>query len=350
LLDIDAEYIELLNTDTSLAARYDLSDVTTEDMTPAPIPSWLAGVAGLLLGALVGLGGSLFGSRLKGTVWVPGDMEATPLLAEVPPRGALLRRGGAARVKGIQAVRSAVLGIAHLGEPTTIGFTGLGTSDDAVSDLVLEVGNGLAGVGRSVLLVDGQIGANAVHRELMTRGSTLGDLDTHSTDDTSVALGVVSVIDKCAEISPNLWILPGDPATTDPVDVLASKAFRELTEQAARRFDVVMVVGPSALSPFAYVMAGTVSAYIIVATVGKTRRPQVELLASQFSGSRSRLVGVVLLGAKGRGGYQPASTIGAGLGPTTADEGGDITEPGDVGLLQRLGGSLAAMGGDDDDR
>lgn len=351
LLEIDGEYTDLLATDTSLTARYNLAEVTTQDLTPAPIPTLLAGAIGLLAGALIGLGGLIFAGRLKGTVWVARDMETMPLLAEVPQRRARSGKGAAAREQGVQAVRSAMLGIAQLGGPTTIGFTGLGAPDEGVSDLVLEVARSLAGVGRSVLLVDGQIGGNPVHRNLTTGGSTLADLDTQSTDDTKVALGVVGVIDGCAEIAPHLWILPGDPAHVDPVDVLASKAFRELTDQATRRFDIVMVVGPSALSPFAYVMAGTVSAYVVVAMVGKTRQSHVEQLARQFAGSRSRLVGVVLLGTRARRGYDPATDLGVAppLEPGAAVKPAQVDE-GEHSLLERLGESLAAMGGDDADR
>ena len=250
----------------------------------------------------------------------------------------------------MQTVRSAVLGIAQLGGPTTIGFTGLAASDEDVSDLVLDVARSLAGVGRTVLVVDGQIGAQPLHRDLMS-GSTLAELDTHSIDDTSVALGVVGVIDRATEVAPNLWVVPGDPSVTDPVDVLASKAFRELTDQAIRRFDIVMVVGPSALSPFAYVMAGSVSSYVVVATVGKTRQEHVEQIAKQFSASRSRLVGLVLLGGRPRRGFE--QPVDLGLAPVGVEEAAATPVPveeSEQTLLERLGESIAAWGGDDNER
>ncbi len=57
------------------------------------------------------------------------DIEDVPLLAEVPPGSS--RRGRVHAGAGVQTVRSAVLGITQLGGPTTIGFTGLATSDEA---------------------------------------------------------------------------------------------------------------------------------------------------------------------------------------------------------------------------
>ncbi len=347
LLEINTEYTDLLATDTSLAARYDLQEVGSQDMTPAPISPVLGGVLGLLVGAIIGIAGLMFTDRMKGTVWTSADMENVPLLAEVPGSH---RRGHQARDRGVQTVRSAVLGIAQLGGPTTIGFTGLAASDEDVSDLVLDVARSLAGVGRTVLVVDGQIGAQPLHRDLMS-GSTLAELDTHSIDDTSVALGVVGVIDRATEVAPNLWIVPGDPSVTDPVDVLASKAFRELTDQAIRRFDIVMVVGPSALSPFAYVMAGSVSSYVVVATVGKTRQEHVEQIAKQFSASRSRLVGLVLLGGRPRRGFE--QPVDLGLAPVGVEEAAATPVPveeSEQTLLERLGESIAAWGGDDNER
>ncbi|MGI8823927.1 MAG: hypothetical protein ACR2JP_11645, partial [Acidimicrobiia bacterium] len=98
-------------------------------------------------------------------------------------------------------------------------------------------------------------------------------------------------------------------------------------------------------------MAGTVSAYVVVATVGKTRQSHVEQLARQFAGSRSRLIGVVLLGTRARRGYDPATDLGmaAPLEPGSAVKPAQVEE-GEQSLLERFGESLAAMGGDDADR
>jgi Mrp family chromosome partitioning ATPase len=223
----------------------------------------------------------------------------------------------------------------------------LGTADESVSGLVLEVAQSLAGVGRSVLLVDGQIGGMSDFRDQVAGGATLSDLVADHADDPTLHRHVSEVLDACVAVAPNLRVLPGDPRNVDAVDILASKSFRALTEQALSRHEIVIVVGPSALSPFAYVMTGLVSAYVVVSTVGRTRQAHVDQLVKQFSGSRSRLIGSVLLGIRPRRGWVQASTVSQGRGAALPL--GPDAEPGEEseqGLLDRLGQSLGALAGD----
>ncbi len=335
-----------------------LLDIVVEDETPAPTDRTLAALIGLLGGAIAGLVAIIFADRVQGTVWTPTDLEPMPVLAEAPQHASRFalspRRYEAVRAKGVQSVRSAILGLFHASGPVTIGFTGLGTADESVSGLVLEVAQSLAGVGRSVLLVDGQIGGMPDFRDQLSGGTTLADLVADHADDQMLDHHVGQVLDGCVSLGQNLCVLPGDPRTVDAVDTLASKSFRALTEQALDRYDIVIVVGPSALSPFAYVMAGLVSAYIVVSTVGRTRQAHVDQLVKQFAGSRSRLIGSVLLGIRPRRGWVPASSVTPGR-PTEPPQGGGgdgVTQADDAehGLLDRLGQSLGALAGDKSDQ
>ncbi len=336
--------------------RLVVGEVVLTDETSAPTDRMLSALIGLLAGAMAGLAAIVIIDRIQGTVWSRSDLGPVPILAEVPQQqsrfGMRPRRYQQVRQKGVQSARSAILGLYHAGGPVTIGFTGLGTTDDSVSGLVLDVANSLAGVGRSVLVVDGQIGGLPAYRDIVAGGSNLADLDYDAVDDDALAAGVTGVLDGAHELAPNLWILPGDARTVDAVDVLASKSFRQLTEQAVARYDIVMVVGPSALSPFAYVMAGLVSAYVVITTMGRTRQQHIERLVEQFGGSRSRLIGAILLGIKPRRGFVPASDISrtalepGAAGAASAAE----TEPEEErGLLDRLGESLGALAGDKTD-
>lgn len=334
-----------------------LPEIAVEDETPAPTDRTLAGLIGLLGGAVAGLIAIIFADRVQGTVWAPGDLEPMPVLAEVPQHASRFalrhRRYEAVRAKGVQSVRSAILGLFHASGPVTIGFTGLGTADESVSGLVLEVAQSLAGVGRSVLLVDGQIGGMSDYRDQLAGGTTLSSLVADHADDATLMQHVGDVLDGCVTFGANLGVLPGDPRSVDAVDILASKSFRVLTEQALRRYDIVLVVGPSALSPFAYVMAGLVSAYVVISTVGKTRQAHVDQLVKQFAGSRSRLIGSVLLGIRPRRGWVQASSVTQTRGALPPDAGGEpsaASEEGEQGLLDRLGQSLGALAGDKSDQ
>jgi Mrp family chromosome partitioning ATPase len=361
LTAISAEYQEFLDIEKS-GDRIDLPEIMLLDETPAQADLILGGLIGLIAGAIAGLVVLVLIDRVQGTVWTPRDMAQVPTLAEVPQHGSRVelrpRRYQAVRQKGVQSVRSAVLGLYHAAGPTTIGFTSLGTSEESTSEFVLDIARSLAGVGRSVLLIDGQLLALPALRDDLSGGSTLADLVVQDTDDVVLSRKMAHVLDACVQLAPNLAVLPGDPGSVDAVDILASKSFRTLTQRAQDDFDVVMVVGPSALSPFAYVMTGLVSAYVVVTTVGKTRQAQIAQLATQFAGSRSRLIGAVLLGIKPRRGWVPASDLSRAAAEQAAAAAAASTEPvevvgeveGEQGLLDRLGQSLASLAGDKPDQ
>ncbi len=358
---ISAEYQSLLDVASS-GDRLNLPEIVVTDETPSAADLTIAALIGLLGGAVAGLAVLIFIDRVQGTVWTAKDMAQVPILAEVPQHGSRVelrpRRYQALRQKSVQSVRSAVLGLYHAAGPASIGFTGLGTSEESVSELVLDVASSLGGVGRSVLVVDGQLLGLPAFRSSVGGGSTLADLVAQDADAVSLSARVSGVLDGCVEYAPNLKVLPGDPRTVDAVDVLASKSFAMLTEQALQRYDVVMVVGPSALSPFAYVMAGLVSSYVVVSTVGRTRQQHIAQLAKQFAGSRSRLIGAVLLGIKPRRGWVPASDLSRAAAEQAAAAAaqpvgvaaGANEEEAEQGLLDRLGQSLASLAGDKTDQ
>ena len=356
LQEIGVQYQDLLALGDGPSETAIYLEIETTDETPAPTSPVLAGLLGLIGGFVLGFGVIIFIDRVREAVWVPGDMDKMPVLAEVPQAAARFggRRYRTARQAGVRTVRSAVLGLFHAQGPSLVGFTGLGATDQGVTDLVYDGAVSLAGVGRSVLLIDGNIGALASHRDLVAGGSTLADLIAQDADNVAASGRASTVLDGTVEPVPNLRVLPGDPRTVDPVDTLASKSFRELTQLAGERYDVVMVVGPSALSPFAYVMTGLVSAYVVVATMGRTRQQHIRQLATQFAGGKSRLIGAVLLGIKPRRGWVPASTPGVAAAPVhptaPVDSGMPLPVDEDQGLLDRLGQSLASLAGDNQDQ
>ncbi len=353
--EISLEFVDLQEQRES-TNRLNIPEVVVTTETDKPTSRGLSALFGLLGGALAGLVAIVAIDRVQGTVWSRSDLGQVPILAEVPQHRSRIelrpRRYQQMRQKGVQSARSAILGLYHAGGPVTIGFTGLGTTDEGTSGLVLDLARSLAGVGRSVLVVDGQVGGLASYRDLVAGGSNLADLVAHDADEAMLTAHIAGVLAGTAQVSPNLHVLPGDSRQVDAVDILASKSFRELTERAIERFDIVMVVGPSALSPFAYVMTGLVSAYVIVTTMGQTRQQHIERLAEQFAGSRSRLIGAVLLGIRPRRGWVPASDLSRAAAERAAGASRVVPvdeRDEDQGLLDRLGQSLASLAGDKSD-
>jgi Mrp family chromosome partitioning ATPase/capsular polysaccharide biosynthesis protein len=358
--EISTQFLELQDQAESTDS-IEVSEIVVTDETDSPSDPMIAILVGLLGGVVAGIGLIIGLDRLQGTVWSASDMAQVPVLAEVPQHASRIqlrgRRYEEVRQNGVQSVRSAILGLYHASGPVSMGFTGLGASDASISELVFDIASSLAGVGRSVLLVDPHIGGMSAFRDRLGSSSTLSDLVAHDADDAALSSNVSAILDTTTRLGPNLSVLPGNPKRVDAVDTLASKSFRELTEQAISRYDVLMVVGPSALSPFAYVMTGLVSSYVVVSSVGVTRQAHIAELAQQFAGSRSRLVGAVMLGVKPRWGRTAGTSDRRVPAPATTAWADDQTaaqaqerEPvpaGDGGLLDRLGQSLGGLAGDD---
>ena len=100
-------------------------------------------------------------------------------------------------------------------------------------------------------------------------------------------------------------------------------------------------------------MTGLVSAYVVVATMGRTRQSHIRQLATQFAGGKSRLIGAVLLGIKPRRGQVPSAGLAVAESPATAaplEPGIQVPADEDQGLLDRLGQSLASLAGDSQDQ
>lgn len=95
------------------------------------------------------------------------------------------------------------------------------------------------------------------------------------------------------EITPQLTLLPAGPPDPDPMSVLTSDRMRRLVEEAAARFDWVIVdVPPVGLLTDANLLAKMVDGVLIVVQAGTTAYPFVQKAVEAVG--REKVLGLVL--------------------------------------------------------
>jgi protein-tyrosine kinase len=138
--------------------------------------------------------------------------------------------------------------------------------------------------GRRVLLIDADLRRPALHKAFqLPNASGLNDGLKAGADRKLTVL----------EISPRLALLPAGKPEPDPMSVLTSDRMRRVIQEAASKFDwVVIDTPPVALLPDAHLLAAMVNVVVLVVDAGRT--PCALIQRAIDSLDRGRIVGVVL--------------------------------------------------------
>jgi capsular exopolysaccharide synthesis family protein len=153
-------------------------------------------------------------------------------------------------------------------------------------------------IARSVLLIDADLRRPAAHR-LFGLKSTPGL--------TELLTGQCTLDEVLQPVEgQSLVVLPAGSTPPNPTELLGSAEMRLLLDEAASRFDYVVVDSPAAFGVAdAIVLSTVVEGVLVVARGGRTRRRSLRALRGRLAYVRAPLVGVVLNG--GDEGSEPAS-------------------------------------------
>jgi hypothetical protein len=274
------------------------ADVIDETASEQSLPIWL--LSGLTAGALLAAALVIIRDRSRRTIWHSRDLVGIPVIAEGPrERESVLESSPnlrRLRRKAIQTIRSAIVSSLSGTEGSVVGFVGpQTTSSRALKDLSYEVSASMAGIGRSVLIVD--VGFAALPGDTASEGGAgLTQLVGNVSDqDARIEERVTSVLDSASSMSPGLDILFADPDRVDPIDLLDGKPFKRLLERSIEVYDVVILVSPPDDIASATRITTSLQQQVIVATRGRTSLDEIEAEAILGSPSGLRLRGVVLL-------------------------------------------------------
>jgi hypothetical protein len=275
------------------------ADVIDETASEQSLPIWL--LSGLTAGALLAAALVIIRDRSRRTIWHSRDLVGIPVIAEGPrERESVLESSQTLRRlrrQAIQTIRSAIVSSLSDTEGSVVGFVGpQTTSSRALKDLSYEVSASMAGIGRSVLMVDVGFAALPGDDPAFEGGFGLTQLvGSVSDQDARIDERVTSVLDSASSMSPGLDILFADPDRVDPIDLLDGKPFKRLLERSIEVYDVVILVSPPDDIASATRITTSLQQQVIVATRGKTSLDEIEAEAILGSPSGLRLRGVVLL-------------------------------------------------------
>lgn len=258
---------------------------------------------GLGLGLLAGIGSAVGFEFLSDTIKTRQDVRTKLQIAclgaipkHVAKTGTLvddIRDPSSAVSEAYSAVSAALRFTTEDGMPRSILVTSTQEAEGK-SSTALAVAQSSARQGRSVLLID----ADLRKPSFKTGGNEQG-LVGLLTNHEDVNGRVVSTQFE------NLWLLPCGPLPPNPADLLSTRRFATILEDACQQFDLVVVDGPPILgladSPL---LAATVAGTLFVIESGRTRTRQAIEALNRIEGSGARMLGAVLTKSGERdGGY-----------------------------------------------
>lgn len=249
----------------------------------------LALLLGLVAAALLVFAAVQFDDAIR----VPEDIEAKlamPLLGVVPrsdvaPEQALADPKSPLS-EGYNALRAALLHSTPEGIPPVLLVTSA-QPEEGKTTTSHAMALSLARLGKSVLLVDGDMRRPSIHRlfgipnerGLSSLLSSLDPLDSAVT----------------ASGEPHLSVLPSGPLPPSPTELTSSNRFSALIDEMAEKFDVVVIDSPPILGlADAPAMSALVDGVVVVVESERSRRGALRSALRRLRAMRPHLLGAVL--------------------------------------------------------
>ncbi|MCI0573044.1 MAG: polysaccharide biosynthesis tyrosine autokinase [Myxococcaceae bacterium] len=258
-------------------------------------------MTGLMLGLILGVGLVLLLEVLDSTLKTQADVEKQlqlPFLGHFPlillPAGAslgardlhVLSNPGSSAAECSRAIRTQLLFASRETSFRTLVVTSSGPREGK-STLAISLGVALAQSGCRTLIVDTDLRRPRLHESLGVPN----------------AIGVSTLLCQRGDIEqaiqrtlvPDLFVLPSGPLSPNPAELLHARAFRELLEQLAGRFDRVLLDSPpvNAVADGA-VLAAQADAVLLVLKARGTRRESARHAERLLRSVKANLLGAVL--------------------------------------------------------
>jgi tyrosine-protein kinase len=273
-----------------------------------------AGLGGLALGLLLGVGREALDSRIRGRKdaerWFGAPVIGTlPVgMDRKPPPGvgssALPRRGDEARVASLDLLR-AKLQFSRVGvEGPTILITSAG-SDTGQSSVTAAIGTALALGGKHVICIDADMREPRLHRSLGLDNDSPGLAGVLGEGlEVERLLLPVEVVEPAmngagpTEAAGRLEVLTAGAQPLARVGMLTPEVLGELIERLNSRADYVVFDSPPLLAADALPLAIRSDNVLVVARSGRTTRDEAESVVSTLQELGVERIGVVLTDAR----------------------------------------------------
>ncbi len=171
---------------------------------------------------------------------------------------------------------------------------GSANPQEGKSTIATSLANAAAVAGKKVLLVDANLRFPQLHTclqyELLDNFKGLSDLIDAELD--------LRQIIKPSLLEPNLFVLTAGQMLSNPVRFLSSQRLKDLMEKFTSEFDLVIYDTPSLISfADASLVGAQVDGFIVVVSLGKTKRAILTQTLERLKSSRVPILGLVANGA-----------------------------------------------------
>lgn len=285
--------------DLNASAGIALSNVAVIDTAEVPRgPSSPNLMKNLLVALLVGVGLAaitvFFKDQFDDSIRVPEDVEAKlglPLLGVVPkahgeePEDALLDPKSPIS-ESYNSLRGSLLYSTSAGLPQIILFTSAQPSEGKTTSAHASAAS-FARMGKSVLLIDADLRRPSLHRQV-NYSNERGLSTLLTTQDSLDSVVMPSGLD-------GLTLMTSGAIPPSPTELLSGPRLEQLLQEAARKFDVVIIDSPPILgladSP---TMAALADGVVFVVEADRSRRGSLKTALRRLRSVRPILLGAVL--------------------------------------------------------
>lgn len=276
---------------TNNVSVVDRAETPVQPVAPKPLINLaLAGLLGLLLGAAVIFVLEFLDESLK----VPSDIETKlglPLLGSVPllPTAAALAEAERDPRSGFSeayhSVRSALQFARVDGAPRTLLITS-SQPKEGKSTSALAIARAFARMGKSVLLIDGDLRNPSLHKMLGAANRTGFSSVLAGAD----LAGAVQRTDQ-----EHLTLLSSGPRPPSPADLLSSPALGAFLDRVGESVDLVVIDGPPVMGlADATILGNAVEGVLFISGAGVVRRGAALTALERLRAAGADVVGGVL--------------------------------------------------------
>lgn len=253
----------------------------------------------ILLGLVFGAGAVLLRERLQNTFRTADDLERrarVAVLGQVPRIPArqrsdtifyLAEKPTSAAAEAIRNLRTSIL-LSNVDAPPKIILVTSSVPGEGKTTLAIALAQNLAGLGKRVLLMEGDIRRRTFSAYF---------------PDAAKRPGVLSVVSRKVSLEEAVWkhpdlkidVLMGEKSSINAADVFSSTSFRDLLEDMRKSYDYIVIDTPPVLVvPDARVIAPMVDAMVYAVHWDRTSHSQVEEGMKQLRSVNAHVTGLVL--------------------------------------------------------
>lgn len=298
---------------TNLVSIVDRAQVPGAPYKPNLILNLLIGLS---LGLLTGVGAALALEFINDTITTPDDVREKLHLTSlgVIPKKLThdtleqeLKDHTSAVSEAYFSLRTALQFSTAHGAPRTLLISSTRAAEGK-SSTTLALAQNFARLGRSVLLIDGDLRKPA----FVTGANVEGGLSKLLTNDDPLRGHVLKTDFE------NLWLVPCGPLPPNPAELLASPRLKALLAEAQNEFDMVIVDGPPVLGLADAPLLGAIcETTLMVIESGKTRTKAASDATNRLKAAGAHIIGAVLTKYRHRSGgygysYEPYKYGGVG--------------------------------------